>query len=107
MANLNSKISPLGLRRAMWTGMRAQNLQTLFSLPTYPKTPVAQYTIEQFSTPRDQNLKYGQRLFGFFLPPETGNYIFAASCTDECKLYLSKNDEEGKRQEIIQHEAGR
>lgn len=91
----------------MWTGLTAKNIKGMTGLPTYPKKPTAAYVIDQFSTPRDQGLRYGQRLFGYFVPPETGNYIFAASCTDECKLLLSQTDEEEKKDAIITHDASR
>ena len=91
----------------MWTGLTAKNIKSLTSLKSYPRSPAASYIVDSFSTPRDEGLKYGQRLHGYFVPPESGNYIFAASCTDECKLSLSKSDEESKKDVIISHEAGR
>ena len=91
----------------MWTGLTAKSIKALTSLKSYPKSPAAEYIIDTFSTPRDEGLKYGQRLHGYFVPPDTGGYIFAASCTDECKLYLSKSDEQDRKDLIISHEAGR
>ena len=71
--------------------------------PNYPEKPSTYYIIDKFSSPREKGSKYGQRIYGYFLPPESGSYMFAASCSDECKLLLSKTDEERKKEEIINH----
>ena len=103
----NAYTSSLGLHRALWNGLLSKSISGLVALQAFPKSPTATALVEQFSTPHDQGITYGQRLYGFFLPPETGNYIFAASCTDECMLSLSKTDEETKKDTIITHNAGR
>ena len=35
---------------------------------------------------------FGQRIYGWFLPPLTGGYIFYTSCDDACDLFLSPNE---------------
>lgn len=97
----------LGLHRGIWNGLSSKTIKAMTSLKSYPKAPHVSYIVDQFSTPRDKGIKYGQRLYGYFVPPESGNYIFAASCTDECKLSLSNTDEESKKDVIISHDAGR
>ncbi|XP_065646452.1 uncharacterized protein LOC100203116 isoform X33 [Hydra vulgaris] len=95
-----------GLRRSMWTNLPTKDIAGLTSLKSYPKYPAASYVIDQFATPHDEGLQYGQRVYGYLIPPESGNYIFGTSCSDECKLLLSKNDEEDKKDIIIKHEPG-
>ena len=60
-------------------------------------------SLDKFSTPREKGKKFGQRIRGFFTAPENGPYMFAVSCSDQCKLSLSSNDEEEKKSVIIDH----
>ena len=73
------------------------------SIPDYPQSPTQSLNLEKFSTPREKGRKFGQRVRGFFTAPHNGPYMFAVSCSDECKLFLSSNDEEEKKSMIINH----
>lgn len=101
-----SKLSNLtiGLHRDMWTNLRMNGIKNLTSLKSFPNTPSVSLTTQRFSTPRDTGMKYGQRLYGYFVPPETGNYIFAVSCTNECDLMMSKSDLAEKKEVILTRE---
>ena len=85
----------------MWTNLKGSGIKGLTSLKTFPNAPSVSLTTQRFSTPRDTGMKYGQRLYGYFVPPETGNYIFAVSCTNECDLLLSKSEQEEKKEKIL------
>ncbi len=92
-----------GLIREIWSPLTLKNLKSLTSNPGFPDQPSVLYNIDRFSTPREKGKRFGQRIHGFFTAPENGLYMFAVSCSDECKLFLSTDDNEAKKQEIITH----
>lgn len=79
-------------------------IKELTSLKAFPSNPTVSLTTQRFSTPRDRGMRYGQRVYGYFVPPETGNYIFAVSCTNNCDLLMSKNELEEKKEVILTRE---
>ena len=87
----------------MWSPLIASNLKTFTSNVAFPDHPAVLYNIDQFSTPREKGKKFGQRIHGYFTAPANGLYMFAVSCSDECKLFLSPDDDEVKKQEIVDH----
>lgn len=94
-----------GLYRSLWTDLSKDGIEGMTSLKSYPNNPEASLYVQKFATPHDNGMRYGQRVYGYFVPPESGNYIFGTSCTDECKLLLSKTDKEEKKEEIISRDA--
>ena len=92
-----------GLIRELWSPLVVNDIKSFTSNPSYPDNPSVYYDIDKFSTPREKGKKFGQRIRGFFTAPQNGPYMFAVSCSDECKLFLSPNDEEDKKSEIIDH----
>ena len=79
------------------------NIKSFTTIPNYPQKPTDVSSLEKFSTPREKGRKFGQRVRGFFTAPHNGPYMFAVSCSDECKLFLSPTDEEEKKSLIIEH----
>ena len=82
------------------------NSTTIFSVealkrnPKYPQSPDSYGTINVFDAPHNVAEHYGQRIRGWFIAPETGNYTFYSSCDDFCELYLS-NDTDSKNKVLI------
>ena len=85
----------------MWINVDKKSIKNLTMLKSFPNLPSVSLTTQHFSTPRDVGMKYGQRIYGYFVPPENGDYIFAVSCTNDCNLLLSKSDLEEKKDTII------
>jgi len=42
-----------------------------------------------FETPSGQGVNYAERVSGFFLPPQTGDYVFFVASDDDSDLFLS------------------
>lgn len=89
--------------RELWEPLIVNSIKSFTSIPNYPQKPTYISNIDKFSTPREKGKKFGQRIKGFFTAPQSGPYMFAVSCSDECKLFLSQTDEEEKKSLIIDH----
>jgi hypothetical protein len=65
----------------------------LTSSPDYPNNPRFTTYIRSFDSrqayPTDANEQYGGRMYGVFIPPTTGNWIFYLSSDDAGELYLN------------------
>jgi len=75
------------LKREVWYNIPG-NLVSDIPLTT---TPDETGTINVFDAPRDIADQYGQRISGFIIPPQDGNYIFWINSDDHSELYLSTN----------------
>ena len=54
-----------------------------------------------FDAPQYIDDFYGQRIRGWFVAPDTGNYTFYSSCDNYCILYLSNNTDPKNKRMII------
>lgn len=72
-----------------WCGPRVEDLKRDKHFPLFPsfKTNLSLF----FSQWNEAG--YGERIFGYIHPPETGNYIFAVSCDDNCEVWLSNSSD--------------
>ena len=70
-----------------WCGPRVEDLKRDKHFPLYPsfKTNLSLFFAQW------NEAGYGERIFGYLHPPETGNYIFAVSCDDNCEIWLSNS----------------
>ena len=57
-------------------------------------------TLTEFDAPRDIADQYGQRVSGYVIPPQDGNYTFWINSDDYSELYLSTNAEQTNKQLI-------
>lgn len=67
-------------------------MDALKNNPNFPDHPDRIEIISTFETPSNFGDGYGQRVYGWLEPPETGNYIFYLSSDDSSELYLSEDD---------------
>ena len=82
-----------GLLREVYTNNPSdRNINALMKNSKYPLKPDSYNIIDVVDTPRNIGEYYGQRLRGWFLAPETGNFTFYSSCDNYCRLYLSSNN---------------
>ncbi|MBX3745560.1 MAG: hypothetical protein KF833_09655 [Verrucomicrobiae bacterium] len=85
---------PAGLKREIYFGPVNAGLQAgLGGSPGWPDRPDAVLALGTgLELPPGGPVAYGQRLSGWLLPPETGNYTFAIASANEAWLWLSSND---------------
>jgi len=60
---------------------------------------------QQFGGPWGARDNYASRVFGYFVPPSNGNYVFFLSSDDQSNLYLSTDDKPANKK-LIAQEAG-
>ncbi len=63
-------------------------------------TPDEIGTLNVFDAPTDIADQYGQRVSGFIIPPQDGNYTFWINSDDHSELYLSTNADPANKQLI-------
>lgn len=68
-------------------------------------SPTVESTVSQFGAPWGVADYYWARVFGWFVPPTTGNYVFFTSSDDGSNIYLS-TDETPANKKLIAQEGG-
>ena len=76
-------------------------IRALYETTKYPNNPDLIDIIEDFDTPVNFADDYGQRIRGYFKPPETGLYQFFSSCDEICDLFLSVDEEPRHKGRLI------
>ena len=77
-------------------GSAIANLRKSLFFPRYPDEK--KFTRELHV--EDSTVDYGQRIFGFLHPPHSGSFRFAIASDDASELWLSANENPGKKQLI-------
>ena len=92
-----------GVTREIFRGLgwRSEDLYGLVTSPHYPEKPDARSVLPAFDAPIRVGRDYGQRMYGWFLAPESGYYVFYTSCSDSCELYMSADEQEINKKKII------
>ena len=71
--------------------------ESLLTDPNYPDSPTYRTFEPLFEYPPDGTdgvgSNYRNGLFGWFLPPQTGNYVFFIASDNQGKLYLSTDED--------------
>ena len=94
-------VTPGLLREVYYNNNRdIKSINALTGNPKYPLTPDSYGIIDMFDAPQDIADFYGQRIRGWFVAPDTGNYTFYSSCDNYCNLYLG-NDTDPKNKVTI------
>ncbi len=75
-----------------WLGIGGTAINLLTGDAAYPKNPSDRDYIDQFASPVDWADNYGQRLYGWLKPPETGEYTFWIAGDDSQELWLSTDE---------------
>jgi hypothetical protein len=97
-----------GLTRQYWTGVGGTSVSALTSLSTYPDSPTGTDTLSSFETDDWNNPSdhcswannYGERVTGYIVAPETGDYTFWISSDDNSELFLSTDKNSANKQKI-------
>ncbi len=94
------KVAPLrGTKQEIWTGLGGDGIGPLTSLASYPNSPnITRYAPNLQSTyPLDN---YGQKLSGYLLPVETGNFTFWTKSDDASEVWLSTDSNPANKVKI-------
>jgi hypothetical protein len=89
-----------------WADHNNNNVQALIDDPRFPDAPTWQGAEPAFeygpNGSNESGSNYGNQLFCWFTPAVTGSYTFIISGDDECRLYLSPDDNPANKKYIAQ-----
>jgi hypothetical protein len=79
-----------GVMREWWLNIGGgTTIPDLTGNANYPDNPTARETLDIFEGPVDWADNYGSRLYGWLMPPESGDYTFWIATDDPGQLWLS------------------
>jgi hypothetical protein len=82
-----------GLHRDVYTNIPGSSINSLIQHASYPDYPAFRQSVTQrFEAPGNIADNYGQRVYGWIKPPQTGNYTFWISSDDNGQLLLSTDE---------------
>lgn len=91
-----------GLIREVYKEIRSSGqMRSLYHDKKYPFKPDEISLITNFDVPQNIDDNYGQRVRGYFVAPENGEYKFYSSCDDMCELYLSMDSQSNHVSKIL------
>lgn len=86
------------LTRELWENIPGKPISDLTSHAAFPENPDQTGEISLFDAPANAGSYYGQRIYGYIIPPETGEYTFWIASDDRSELFLSTDSNpENKR----------
>jgi hypothetical protein len=86
--------------RQVWTGIGGTAVSALENHPDYPNNPTTQELVDEFDGPFDWADNYGIRMYGWLIPPESGDYTFWVAGDDNHSLRLSTDEDPANVVEI-------
>jgi len=89
-----------GLRRERWNNIPGADLTALIRHPTYPGTP-DELAFESAAQSTAQGEHFGERLIGWLVPPESGDYVFDLRGDDYGQFWLGVDDQPASRQLLV------
>ncbi len=92
-----------GFMRKVYTGIPGTSVDDLINHPSFPDYPTSVNIIDDhFQSPVDIGDNYGQHIYAWITPPQTGEYTFWVAGDDNCRLFLSSDEEEGNAELIAE-----
>jgi hypothetical protein len=88
----SSLVQPGFVRREFYGGIPGANVSDLTNHAAFLSTPTVVSLLTRVETPADYGDAYGQRISGYLIPPETGNYSFYICSDDQSQFWLSSNE---------------
>ncbi|MEO8353140.1 MAG: immunoglobulin domain-containing protein, partial [Chthoniobacteraceae bacterium] len=89
-----------GLKRERYDGLPGTDLQVLTTSPAFPDHPSAVDWVPEFESPDLGRDRYGLRLTGFIIPPESAEYKFIIAADNQGILYLSPDESAANKQAV-------
>ncbi|MDB6078635.1 MAG: uncharacterized protein JWO82_2382, partial [Akkermansiaceae bacterium] len=100
-ATVTVNVLKAGLKREIWRGLPGgQALTDLTNWLFYPQAPDETGYALNFKTPTNSADNYGQRVSGYVIPPDTGNYTFWIASDDGGELWLSSDTNPANKKRI-------
>ncbi|MFQ5447588.1 MAG: LamG-like jellyroll fold domain-containing protein, partial [Saprospiraceae bacterium] len=81
-----------GISFERWGNVSGTKTYDLTTSKNYPNNYDEAGTLTSFQGPDDFDDNYGTRVYGYLIPPETGNYQFNLTCDDSGELFLSSDE---------------
>jgi len=92
-----------GLLRQVYIGHTFDDtVDSLLAFNRFPNSPSSTSVEQQFKSPSNAGNNYGQRMSGFLLPPQTGEYTFWIASDDASQLFLSTDFSADNKQKIAE-----
>lgn len=88
-----------GLLRQVYTNVFG-GVDGLLLSPDFPGNPSFTELIPEFRAASGTGTDYGQKISGYIVPPQTGEYTFWLASDDEGRLFLSQDENPENRQQI-------
>jgi hypothetical protein len=79
--------------RQWWTSISGTAVNALTGSPDYPNNPTGTEVLDLFEGPTDWADNYGTRMYGWLIPPQSGDYTFWIAGDDASELWLSTDAE--------------
>ncbi|MES2924794.1 MAG: PA14 domain-containing protein [Verrucomicrobiota bacterium] len=89
------------LKREVWTDITGTAVSNLTSTTAFVNgKPSARGALTTFESPTSYADNFGERVTGYLVPPETGNYKFWIAANDTAELWLSTDSNPANRMKI-------
>ncbi|MEM7146447.1 MAG: DUF1800 family protein [Verrucomicrobiota bacterium] len=79
--------------RELYIGNVTGSLASLVADPDYPNNPDGKEWLSETRGPTEDGNNYGQRISGFIVPKQSGNFTFYIAGRHQCEFYLSTDDD--------------
>lgn len=81
--------------------LTGSSVADLTKAASFPEKPSAEGEFTKFESNRNIADNYGLRIFGYLLPPKSGNYEFFKASDDQSEVWLSKDDDPGNMKRLL------
>lgn len=78
-----------GITFERWGSIAGNDVRELLTHPNFPNKYDETGVLPFFQGLTNFNDNYGTRVYGYLIPPQTGNYFFNVTSDDNARLYLS------------------
>jgi len=92
-------------RGEFYTGIEGNFVVDLTNAGKFPNSPDQLLTLPFVETPLNWGNNYGTRLTGWFVAPETGDYVFFLSSDYDGEFWLSEDDSPGNLKFLVYDDA--
>jgi len=92
-----------GIKRRFYPGIPGSSVDDLWNSPTFPNSPASKMLLNNFfEAPLNVGDHYGQHLFTYIKAPMSGEYRFWIAGDDNCRLFLSPDEDPSNEQQIAE-----